>query len=146
MEFTEQQQRQLEDLVVNGKAEKTVTILNGLMTLTLVSTTVADQLEIERSMNGIEGTPIFVLHSYAVRSLSRALKSVVVKGVTTEFKTKEEVFDYVASRPTPVIDAMMDEQTKFGKELKILTAPEKLSENFSKTPETVEGSNTLAKV
>jgi hypothetical protein len=142
MELTEKQQQWLEDLVVKGVVTHTTDILNGMITLTLESVIGSAQLAVEKAMTGIEGAPVYVLHLYALKSLAQALKAVTIKGTVTTFANPEETLAYLESRPTAIIDAIMNAQTAFEQELKSLITPEKISENFSQTPGTEGVSNT----
>jgi hypothetical protein len=142
MELTEQQQQWLEDLVVKGKVTKNINIVNGKITLILDSMIGSNQLAVEKSMTSIDGAPVYVLHMYALRSLAQSLKAVIVNGITTTFTTTEEALTYLEARPTVIIDAMMNAQSTFEKELKNIISPEIINENFPKTPGTADASNT----
>ena len=135
MQLTERQQQFLEDLVTKGSVRTRIDIINGKMTLTLDSMIGSGQLAVEKAMSGIDGAPVFVLHTYAIRSLAQALKAVTVNGTATTFETTDDALKYLEARPTAIIDAMMIAQTDFEKELKALVTPEKISENFPPAPE-----------
>lgn len=142
MELTEQQQQWLEDLVVKGKVTKTINIVNGKITLVLDSMVGSNQLALEKSMTSVDGAPVYILHMYALRSLAQSLKAVIINNITTTFATTEEALTYLEARPTAVIDAMMNSQSAFEKELKDIISPETVSENFPKTPGTADAPST----
>ena len=143
MNLTEQQQQWLDDLVFKGEVFHEISLLNGNVTITLVNISGEKQLEVEKAVAGSDGTALYVMHQYALNLLSQVLKKFTTKEGTTEFKSAKEAYEFIKSRPTVIIDAMTKAQTAFEAELQKITAPEVVTENFSKTPETAEGSNSI---
>jgi hypothetical protein len=144
--LTEQQQSWLEDLVIKGRTTTTVKIINDLVTIELVSMTGNTQLTAEKSLTNLEGSSLYVLHVFAINSLAQSLLSYTTKEQAVKFESPEQALDFIKSRPSTVIDAMIQAHSTFEKEIKALLTPEKLTENFTKTPETVDASNSTLKV
>jgi hypothetical protein len=143
--LNEQQQSWLEDLVIKGQTTTKVKIANDLIIIELASLMGSTQLAAENAMKEVAGSSVYVLHTYAINILSQALKSVEIKGNLTNFENAESALKYILSRPTVIIDAMINAQSKFEKDLKELVTPENLTSNFTQTPGTVEESNSTSK-
>ena len=143
MELTEKQQTWLEDLVFKGEATTEVSIINDNVTITLSSLNGSKQLEVESKIGASTGTALYVMHTYSLLALSYALKKFTAKDMVVEFKDQPTAFEFVKSRPAVIIDAMIKAQSDFEAELKKITSPEVVQENFSKTPGTEEGSSSI---
>ena len=143
MILSEQQQQWLEDLVFKGEAFTVTPILNDSAKIKLVSMSGEKQLDVESKLGGNTGTALFVMHTYSLMSLSHCLKEYIAGKDTVKFGSQEEAFAFVKSRPAVVIDQMIAAQSAFESELKKITSPEVLTENFSKTPGTEEGSTSI---
>jgi hypothetical protein len=140
MVLTEKQQKWLEQLVFEGQVMTNIAIMNSLMTLELRSLTGELQLEAEKEMSAVDGTAVYTLHMFAIFSLSKALASVKAKGVDIKFGSSTEALAFIKSRPTTIIDEMVRAHANFEKELKEITTPQTVSENFSQTPGTGDAS------
>lgn len=143
MELTEKQQTWLEDLVFKGEATTTVSIINDRVSITLVSLNGERQLDVEAKVGKADGTPLYVMHTYSLLALSHALKKFVAKDIVIDFKDQQTAFEFIKSRPAVIIDAMVKAQGEFENELKKITGPEVLTENFSTTPGTGEESSSI---
>jgi hypothetical protein len=143
--LSEQQQSWLEDLVIKGQTTTKSKIANDLITIELASLIGSTQLAAENSMNTVSGSSVYILHTFAINLLSQALKSVEIKGNLTIFETPELASKYILSRPAVIIDAMINAQSAFEKELKQLVTPENLASNFTQTPGTEDGSSSISK-
>jgi hypothetical protein len=141
--LSEQQQSWLEDLVIKGQTVTKSKIANDFITIELASLIGSTQLAAENSMNTVSGSSVYVLHTFAINLLSQALKSVEIKGNLTIFETPEAALKYVLSRPSVIIDAMINAQSAFEKELKQLVTPENLASNFTQTPGTEGASSSI---
>jgi hypothetical protein len=141
--LTEQQQQQLEDLVFKGYIITKKKIINDLITLELKSMTGGTQLATEKSISGNEGASIYVLHAFAISSLASSLLSFETKEGRQVFESSAKAEEFIKTRPTAVIDAMISAHAQFEKEIKELLTPEKLTENFTTTPGTEIASSSI---
>lgn len=124
----------IEQLLITGVASKQVKILGGKAEISLTSLTTGDQLRVESEMRSIEGTPAFMVHTYSLKLVSQILKSFTSGGKQIDFKTAQEAYDFIISRPSSVVDAIIGEHTKFEKELALLAKMDTLAENFTEAP------------
>ena len=132
--MTNEQLALVEQLLVNGVATKETKILGGKAVVLLNSLTTGDQLAVEFEMKAIEGTPAYMVHTYSLKLVSRVLKAFTYGEKTSVFTTAEAAYEFIMTRPSAIVDAIINEHTKFEKELAELSAAEGLVENFTETP------------
>lgn len=123
-----------EQLLLSGAATKQAKILGGKAEVLISSLTTGDQLRVESEMRTVDGTPAFMVHTYSLKLLSHILKAFTFSEKTIDFKTPQEAYDFVMTRPAAVVDAIIGEHTKFEKELSELSKLGELVENFTETP------------
>lgn len=135
MALTPEQIELLDQVLIKGFATKTIPILGGKAEITFHSMTAANQLEVESYMKNIEGAPAFVVHTYSIKLLSRVLmKYHVIGNDPIIFKSPDEAEDFLKSRPSTVVDAVIAAQGEFEKLLGKLAKSEDLESNFTPTP------------
>lgn len=132
--MTNEQLALAEQLLINGVATKEVKILGGKAVILLSSLTTGDQIEVEFEMKGVDGTPAYMVHTYSIKLVSRVLKSITFGENTTSFKDSQTAYEYIMSRSSAIVDAIISEHTKFEKELSQLSLSEDLVESFTETP------------
>jgi len=123
-----------EQLLLVGSAKKKCKILGGKAEIELASLTTGDQLDVESEMRTVEGTPAFMVHTYSLKLVSQVLKSVTYNGAAIEFTTVADAHQYLLSRPSSLVDAVINEHTKFEKELAAIARMDTLVENFTEAP------------
>ena len=83
----------------------------------------------------MEGSPAFVVHTYSIKLLAQVLKQFHIIGKDpVVFKTPDEAETFLKTRPTTTVDAIIEAQGKFEKELRQLAIAEDLEANFTETP------------
>jgi hypothetical protein len=129
----------LEQLVFNGVATKKYSKLDDKLEFTLRTLKGGEQLDIEKDMRDIEGTPSFIVHSYSLKMLSRCL----LQYQSNNFKDKspEEVQEFLETLSTQILDLLIDTNSEFQAECQKLVKPENL-ENLSQTPSLEEESKS----
>jgi len=140
MTLTNEQMTLLDQLLVNGFATKTIPVLGGKSEVTFNSMTAGDQLNVESYMKNIDGAPAFVVHTYSIKLLSQVLKRYHVLGHDPIiFKDATTAEEFLKTRPSTLVDAIISAQSNFEKELGQLAKSETLEENFTPTPSPEQG-------
>ncbi len=128
----------LEQLILNGVAQKDFDLLEGKLKFTLKTLNGKEQLNIEKWMQDVTGTPVFVVHNFTLRMLAYGL----VSYQDTKFKDKspEEKLESIENLDTTIIDLLAEAQKDFYKQCKDSVNPEEL-ENLSETQSANSDSN-----
>lgn len=124
----------VEQLLMAGAATTQAKILGGKAEVQIASLTTGDQLGVEAEMRTVEGTPAFMVHTYSLKLVSHVLKAFTYNGKTQVFKTAADAYAFITSRPSAIVDAIIEEHTKFEKQLAALSKMENLAESFTETP------------
>jgi hypothetical protein len=121
----------LEQLILNGVAQKDFDLLESKLKFTLKTLSGKEQLTIEKWMEDIKGTPVFVVHNFTLRMLSYGL----VSYQDNKFKDKspEEKLEFIENLDTTIIDLIAESQKDFYKQCKDSVNPKEL-ENLPETP------------
>jgi hypothetical protein len=128
----------LEQLIVNGVAEKDFELLEGKLKFTLKSLSGKEQLAIEAWMKDITGTPVFVVHSFTLRMLAFGLVS--YKDTKFNGKNPQEKLEFIEGLDTSIIDLITENQKEFYEQCKKALNPDAI-ENLSETPSQDSGSS-----
>lgn len=139
MKLTQEQSKILDDLIIKGYADKKTTLLDGKLEIILRSLTTDAQLNVEKDMKNIEGTPLFTVHSFSVKILAQVLQSYKAGDLVFLNKDTVETEAFIKTRPTAITDALVNAHSEFEKELKEITSVEAIKENFTQTPSSVIG-------
>jgi hypothetical protein len=120
----------LEQLILNGVAQEDFDLLESKLKFTLKTLSGKEQLNIEKWMQDITGTPVFIVHNFTLRMLAYGL----VSYQDTKFKGKspEEKLEFIENLDTTIIDLLAETQKDFFKRCKDSVNPEEL-ENLSET-------------
>ncbi len=120
----------LEQLILNGVAQEDFDLLEGKLKFTLKTLSGKEQLSIEKWMEDVKGTPVFVVHNFTLRMLSYSL----VSYQDNKFKGKslEEKLEFIENLDTTIIDLVAETQKDFFKRCKDSVNPKEL-ENLSET-------------
>jgi hypothetical protein len=120
----------LEQLILNGVAQKDLDLLKGKLKFTLKTLSGKEQLIIEKWMQDVTGTPVFVVHNFTLRMLAYGL----VSYQDNKFKDKspEEKLEFIENLDTTIIDLIAESQKDFYKQCKDSVNPEEL-ENLPET-------------
>jgi hypothetical protein len=129
----------LEQLVFNDFATKDFEKAKGNLKFTLKTLSGEEQLELEKFMRDIKGTPKEIMHTYSLRLLCYALVKFQNKDFTK--KSKEEIYSFLQKRNTNTLDLLLDSNKAFARECKALLNGEEF-EDFSQTPSTQEDSDS----
>ncbi len=121
----------LEQLILNGVAQKDFDLLKGKLKFTLKTLSGKEQLNIEKWMEDITGTPVFVVHNFTLRMLAYGLVS--YKDTKFKDKSPEEKLSFIEELDTTIIDLITEHQKKFYEQCKKSLNPDEL-ENLSQTP------------
>lgn len=121
----------LEQLILNGVAQKDFDLLEGKLKFTIKSLSGKEQLAIEKSMQNITGTPVFVVHNFTLRMLSYGLVSYQDNKFVD--KSPEEKFNFIEKLDTVIIDLITETQKTFYEDCKKAMNPDAI-ENLSETP------------
>jgi hypothetical protein len=133
--MTPEQEKMLDELIEKGFVTKRVSILDGKIEAALTSVTTEDQLEAEWETKATDAISAYQIHTYSIKILSRVLKGIKTNGKNIKFETPEDAEKYLKSKPPLFRDLLIEEQSKFEKEIRDITKKEEL-ENFTKTPAT----------
>jgi hypothetical protein len=134
--MNEKQLALLDQILVQGFATTSVPILGGKAEITFSSMTAGDQLHIESEMKSVDTTtPAHFLHNYSIKMLGSVLKKYTVLGKEPViFNSPKEAEAFIKSRPSTVVDAMVQAQGNLEKELAVLSKATDVEENFTSTP------------
>ncbi len=121
----------LEQLILNGTAQKDFDLLKGKIKFTLKSLSGKEQMAIEAWMKDVSGTPVFVVHNFTLRMLTFGLVS--FQDNKFEGKSPQEKLEFVEALDTSVIDLITESQKNFYKDCKKAVNPDAI-ENLSQTP------------
>lgn len=132
--MTEQQLEIMDQLIDVGYATRTVGLVNNTILVTFHTLTAEQQMLVEAQMKDVTGTALHGLHTYSVKLLAQSLISFSYKGKTTTFESAEEAENFVRSKPTSLVDSLVDEQAKLEKEVNTLITGKTVVEDFSKIP------------
>tara|TARA_Y100000310_G_C20652274_1_gene800095 strand:- start:1672 stop:2103 length:432 start_codon:yes stop_codon:yes gene_type:complete len=129
----------LDDLMYGGITTKDIKLLRGSLTATFKNLTVEGQLGVEGQMKALDGVPSFLLHNYAIKTLSVTL---LKYGDKTFNPTEQpgEVQAFLRTLSGVIIDELIKEQNQFEKEIRVAITGKNIEENFSKTGSTEEES------
>lgn len=121
----------LEQLILNGVAQRDFDLLESKLKFTLKTLSGKEQLSIEKWMQDVTGTPVFVVHNFTLRMLAYGL----VSYQDNKFKDKspEEKLEFIEKLDTSIIDLITEHQKEFFEQCKKVLNPEAL-ENLSQTP------------
>ena len=121
----------LEQLILNGVAQRDFDLLESKLKFTLKTLSGKEQLSIEKWMQDVTGTPVFVVHNFTLRMLAYGL----VSYQDNKFKDKspEEKVEFIEKLDTSIIDLITEHQKEFFEQCKKVLNPEAL-ENLSQTP------------
>jgi hypothetical protein len=135
MKLTNEQMTLLDQILTQGYATKTISILGGKAEITVNSMVAGSQLNVESFMRNIDGAASFVVHTYSIKLVSEVLKRYHPVGHDPViFKDAKEAEAFLLARPASVVDAIIAAQGAFEKELGLLSKAENLEENFTPTP------------
>jgi len=121
----------LEQLILNGVAQKDFDLLEGKLKFTVKSLSGKEQLSIEKWMQDVKGTPVFVVHNFTLRMLAYGLVSYQDNKFVD--KSPEEKLSFIEKLDTTIIDLITNSQKEFYEQCKKALNPDDL-ENLSKTP------------
>jgi hypothetical protein len=116
---------------LNGTAEKSIDLLEGKIKFTLKSLSGKEQIGIEKWMQDVTGTPVYVVHNFTLRMLSFGLVSYQDNKFID--KSPQEKLEFIQSLDTSVIDLITEKQKEFYEECKKAVNPDAI-ENLSQTP------------
>ncbi|KYK22759.1 hypothetical protein AYK24_00595 [Thermoplasmatales archaeon SG8-52-4] len=128
----------LEQLILNGFATKDFDLLDGKIKFSLKTLAGKEQMAIEKWMENINGTPMYVVHNFSLRMLAYGLLS--YQDNKFEKKSPEEKLEFIENLDTTILDLMVNTQKKFYEEAKNTINPDEL-ENLSETPSADSASN-----
>jgi len=132
--MTEQQLEIMDQLIDVGYATRTVGLVNNTILATFHTLTAEQQMLVEAQMKDVTGTPLHGLHTYSVKLLAQALTNFTYKGKITNFTSAEEAEAFIRSKPTSLVDSLVEEQSKIEKEANELITGKTTAEDFSKIP------------
>ena len=114
----------LEQLILNGVAQKDFDLLESKLKFTVKSLSGKEQLNIEKWMEDVKGTPVFVVHNFTLRMLAFGL----VSYQDNKFKDKspEEKLGFIENLDTTIIDLLAETQKDFYKQCKDSVNPKEL--------------------
>jgi|GEM_PF-5137032 len=119
----------LEQLFDLGYATKNIEIGKKIK-IELKSLSAKDYLDIDPILSAAKGTKLFVLQSYGIAKLSRALKSYNKMVFTDPEKTKS----FLETLPAALIDKMIKEHAELEKEISLALNPETVKKNSLNEP------------
>lgn len=141
--MTAEQERLLNELLFNNVATKSFTLFDGKVNVVIASLGTEEQLQVEQSLDSVKGTPMYSVHVYLLKLLSKSIRSYQIDtgdtGQNIVFKTADDAEKFLKKLPAPILDAMLKQYTDFQTEIAKLVSPEKIEENFSKIPSTDAG-------
>ena len=114
----------LEQLIVNGVAKKDFDLLGGKLKFSLKTLSGKEQMAIEKSMEDVKGTPVFVVHEFSLRMLSYGLLS--YQDTKFESKNPEERLQFLENMDTTILDLMVQTQKNFYEDAKKAVNPDSL--------------------
>lgn len=115
----------LEHLFDEGFATKEVK-LGTKYTAVIKNLSAQDYIDMDPILSNLKGTKLFVLQSYGLAKLSRA----VIKFKGIEFTSPEEALVVLKKLPAALVDKLLKEHTNFEKEINAALNPEAIEENF----------------
>jgi hypothetical protein len=115
----------LEQLFDEGFATKEVK-LGQKYTAVIKNLSAQDYIDMDPLLSNLKGTKLFVLQSYGLAKLSRA----VIKFKDTEFTDPEAALVVLKLLPAALVDKLLKEHTTFEKEINAALNPEVIDENF----------------
>lgn len=115
----------LEQIFDNGFAIKEV-LLGGKVIVKLRNLTAQDYIEMDPLLSTTKGTKLFVLQTYGIAKLSRAITEYNSK----TFKDPEETSAFLKKLPAAILDKLLKEHSNFEKDITKALNPEALEENF----------------
>jgi endonuclease III-like uncharacterized protein len=121
----------LEQLILNGVAQKDFDLLESKLKFTIKSLSGKEQLSIEKWMQDVSGTPVFVVHNFTLRMLAYGLVSYQDNKFID--KSPEEKLKFVEELDTTIIDLITESQKDFYEQCKKSLNPDEL-ELLLKTP------------
>jgi hypothetical protein len=121
----------LEQLIINGVAEKDFDLLEGKLKFTLKSLSGKEQIAIEAWMKDVSGTPVYVVHNFTLRMLSFGLVS--YQDNKFEGKSPQEKLEFIELLDTSLIDLLTETQKSFYEQCKNAVNADAV-ENLSETP------------
>lgn len=121
----------LEQLILNGVAQKDFDLLESKLRFTIKSLSGKEQLSIEKWMQDVTGTPVFVVHNFTLRMLAYGLVSYQDNKFID--KSPEEKLKFVEELDTTIIDLITESQKDFYEQCKKSLNPDEL-ELLLKTP------------
>jgi hypothetical protein len=127
----------LEQLILNGVAQKDFDLLEGKLQFTIKSLSGKEQLAIEAWMSDVTGTPVFVVHNFTLRMLAFGLVS--YKDNKFKDENPQKKLEFVEGLDTSIIDLLTEHQKDFYALCKKALNPDEL-ENLSETPSADSGS------
>lgn len=128
----------LEQLILNGVAKKDFELLEGKIKFSLKTLSGKEQMSIEKWMEDIKGTPVYVVHNFSLRMLAYGLLS--YQDTKFEKESPEKKLEFLENQDTAILDIMIETQKKFYEETKKAINPGEL-ENLSETPSADSDSN-----
>jgi hypothetical protein len=115
----------LEQIFDNGFAIKEVE-LGKKVKIQMKNLTAQDYIDMDPLLSTTKGTKLFVLQTYGLAKLSRAI--VRYNGVT--FKTTEDTYSFLKTLPAAIIDKLLKEHADFEKLLAEALNPQAVEEGF----------------
>jgi hypothetical protein len=134
--MTQEQERLLNELLLNNVATKTFTLFEGKVVAIITSLTTDEQLQVEHGMAIVQGTPSYAIRIYSLRILSKVLKSYKVEDKEYTFTTPEQAEKFLRNQPGAVVEALVKKFSEFQKEIQEVISPDNLDQNFSGTSPT----------
>lgn len=121
----------LEQLILNGVAQKDFDLLDGKLKFSVKSLSGKEQIGIEKWMQDISGTPVYVIHNFTLRMLAFGL----VSYQDTKFNDKnpQEKLEFIQDLDTSIIDLITESQKEFYEQCKKSLNPDAL-ESLSEIP------------
>lgn len=124
----------LEDYLVQGYAEYKFDLITGKgPTVVIKTVSLQDQLDVESEMKqlGDKEIPIYTMHMYQLKYLSRSL----VSFADQKFNDSGEAAAFLSKKGLALLDKLLKIQTSFENTLKAQFNSDNI-ENFSTTPST----------
>jgi hypothetical protein len=138
--MTEKELDILDQLIETGRVKRTVLMFDGKGEATFATMTTQDHLEAESEIRGTEGTVMYITHLQSIKFLCRGLKEFIYKGKPHKFADFKEAGEFINASSTLLVDALVDEFSKFQREVAKISSNEEVQKNFTETPEIDTGS------
>jgi len=129
----EETERLLNQMFTEGFATIDFEIIPNKLHATIKTLSADDQLILERRMSIIEGSSIFVLHSYTIEVLSYT----VLKYGESTFKDPEDAKQFLEKLPGVLLDKLIKIQNSFETQVKHILKFDKINEHFFESPSTL---------